>query len=296
MQWSRRGFLRTALAFGAEAMIAPALARPAWAAPAPDLVVVTGDSPARNCHAAVEALGGFARFVRPGDRVALKPNPVGHHPPEAAVNTHPEMVAEVVRGCLGVGAQEVVVLSHDGMRSFIGNGTLAAVNEAGGRVLALAEADQFREIPVARGKILRSERIAADVLDADVFINMPIAKHHAGAEVTLALKNLMGINWDRVHYHRTDLHQCIAELGTCVRHDLVIMDANHVLLTNGPVGPGEVRHARQVIAGTDPVAVDALAMREFFGTPDRARHVGIAHALGAGRMDLDRMDIRTIGA
>lgn len=294
---SRRDFLRGAALVGAQATLAPAvLAKQRKRDAFPDLVVARGDSPARNCLAAVEALGGFARFVHPGARVAVKPNPVGNSQPEAAINTHPDMVEAVVRECLRVGAREVVVLSHDGMREFIANGIRAAVERAGGRVLALADADQFREVFVPRAKILRTERVAADLLDADVFINMPIAKHHAGSEVTLALKNLMGVNWDRLRFHQTDLHQCIAELGTCVRHDLVIMDANNVLLTNGPGGPGEVRRGLQVIAGTDPVAVDAFTARTYFGDPAGVRHIRIAHELGVGEMDLATLKIRDFEA
>jgi uncharacterized protein (DUF362 family) len=296
-QLSRRSFLRGAALAGAQATLVPAVfAKQRKPREYPDLAVARGDSPARNCLAAVEALGGFARFVRPGARVAVKPNPVGNSRPEAAINTHPDMIEAVVRECLRVGARDVAVLSHDGMRDFIANGIRAAVERAGGRVLALADVGQFREVVVPRAKILRTERVAADVLDADVFINMPIAKHHAGSEVTLALKNLMGVNWDRLRFHQTDLHQCIAELGTCVRQDLVIMDANNVLMTNGPGGPGEVRRGLQVIAGTDPVAVDAFTARAYFRDPASVRHIRTAHELGVGKMDLSKLKVRDFEA
>ena len=294
--FTRRDFLRGTALLGAGAALMPdGLVRATGDAP-PDLAVVTGDTPARNCLAAVEALGGFGRFVRAGARVAIKPNPVGNGPPETAISTHPDLVEAVIRECLRAGAREVVVLSHDGARSFAVNGTQAAIERGGGVLRILAEPGQFREVVVPRGKVLRTERIAADVLDADVFINMPIAKHHAGSEVTLGLKNLMGINWDRMRFHQTDLHQCIAELGTCVRQDLVIMDANHVLLTNGPGGPGEVLRGRKVIAGVDPVAVDAFTARAFFRDPAEIRHIRIAHELGVGEIDLSRLAIREIEA
>jgi uncharacterized protein (DUF362 family) len=292
----RRDFLRWSALIGAQAALAPGGWAQRVAEGPPDLVVARGDSPALNGLAAVEALGGFPRFVKPGDVVAIKPNPVGRSRPEAAIHTHPELLETVVRECRRAGATEVVVFSHDDRASMVANGTAAAVERGGGRLLALSQAEEFREVPVPRGRLLRRERIAACLLDADVFINMPIAKHHAGSEVTLSLKNLMGVNWDRLSFHRTDLHQCIAELGATVRPDLIIMDANHVLLSNGPVGPGEVTVGKRVIAGTDPVAVDALTVRTFFGEPERVRHIRTAYDLGAGEMDLGRLSIREFRA
>jgi uncharacterized protein (DUF362 family) len=261
-----------------------------------DLAVVTGDSPAKNCLAAVEALGGFGKFVRTGDKVVVKPNPVGSNRPERAINTHPEMIEVVVRECLGLGAKEVIVLSNDEIRSFNGNGTTAAVERAGGIVRPVQDKAQFREVLVPRARLLKRVEIASDILDADVFINMPIAKHHAGSRVTGAMKNLMGANWDRQYFHATDLHQCIAELTSAVRHSLVIMDANHVLMTNGPVGPGQVLKARQVIAGVDPVAVDAYSTHYWNLEPGAIAHIRTAYEIGVGEMNVDRMKIKEVAA
>ncbi len=296
---TRRDFFKYSAAISAQAaFLASGLARAgdATAAGWPDLAVARGDSPARNCLAALEAMGGLGRFVRAGDRVAIKPNPVGRNRPEDAINTHPDLVAAVIRECVRLGAKDVFVLSHDGARSFAGNGLATAIEQAGGVLRGIEEEAQYREIIVPRGRILRRERVAADLLDADVFINMPIAKHHAGSEVTLSMKNLMGINWDRLRFHRTDLHQCIAELAATVRPNLIIMDANYVLMTNGPAGPGEVRRGRQVIAGTDPVAVDAFTTRAFWGDPLRVRHIRTAYDLGAGEIDLARLAIKEFDA
>lgn len=300
--FTRRSFLKTTAIAGAQA----ALVSSGWAAagedllrrarPDVDLAVARGDSPARNCLAAVNVLGGFPRFVRPGDFVVIKPNPIGTSPPEAALNTHPEMISAVIRECRTAGADRVVVLSHDSRRSMVVNGTAAAVTDTGGELHVLEREEEFREIVVPRGRVLRRERIAAELFEADVFINMPIAKHHAGSEVTLAMKNLMGVNWDRIRFHRLDLQRCIAELASVVPHTLVIMDANHVLMTNGPAGPGEVRIGRQVIAGVDPVAVDAFTTRAFFGEPDRIGHIRIAHELGVGEIDLAKLQLREFDA
>jgi uncharacterized protein (DUF362 family) len=294
---TRRQFLRYSALAGAGTAFSSSLARAAddtvrFFKPAIDLAVANGDSPAKNCLAAVEALGGFSRFVRSGDVVAIKANPIGSSPPEQAINTHPLMIEAVIKECFTAGAKDVVVVSHDPERPMTANGTADAVHRVGGTLKAINDENMYRRIPVPRGRILRTEQVSTDVLDADVFINMPIAKHHAGSEVTLAMKNLMGIIWDRIRFHQTDLHQCIAELNAAVPPDLIIMDANHVLLTNGPGGPGEVRQGRQVIAGIDPVAVDAFTARAYFREPDQIRHIRHAHDLGVGEIDLSKLTIK----
>jgi uncharacterized protein (DUF362 family) len=291
----RRDFLKWSAALGAQAALAATVGAKVGKS-RPDLAVARGDSPARNGLAAVEALGGFSRFVKEGDVVAIKPNPIGRSQPEGAIHTHPELLEAVIRECRRVGAREVIVFSNDERPPMLINGTAAAVERAGGTLLSLSKPEEFREILVPRGRILRTQQVAAALLDADVFINMPIAKHHAGSTVTLSMKNLMGVNWDRIQFHRTDLHQCIAELTATVRPDLIILDANHVLLTNGPMGPGEVLAGKRVIAGTDPVAVDAFATKAFFGEPGRIRHIQAAYDLGAGEIDFDRLRIREFEA
>lgn len=303
MRFTRREFLQSGAIVGAglvSGLTWPrALAGPGAgvSAGAIDLAVARGASPAKNCLAAVAALGGFSRFVRAGDKVVVKPNPVGESRPERAINTHPDMVEAVVRECLRAGAREVVVLSHDPLRSFEKNGTGAAVTRAGGVVKALGERAHFREVLVPRARILPRIALATDLLDAEVFINMPIAKHHAGSRVTLAMKNLMGMNWDRDVFHQTDLQRCIAEIASAVPHSLVILDANHVLLTNGPAGPGRVRDPGEVVAGVDPVAVDAFAVERYFGLePGAIGHIRAAYDLGVGEIDRAKLAIREFDA
>lgn len=301
---SRRSFLKCAATAGAAAMLPltdwPRISFGAENAKVvgglPDLAIAKGGTPAANCLAAVNALGGFSRFVKPGNVVFVKPNPVARARPEQGIHTHPDVVEAVVRGCLAAGARKVIVGSNDSMRDMRFNGTARAVEAAGGELKDYEKPEAFREILVPRGRILRRERIIADLIDADVFINLPLAKHHAETGVTLTMKNLMGVNWDRMNFHLTDIHQCIAELASAIPHHLILMDANHVLLTNGPVGPGEVKAAGQVFAGTDPVAIDTLAANTFFRGADSYRCIRAAYDLGVGEMDLSRLRVQEVNA
>ncbi len=293
---SRRRFLQGSLLLGINAAL-PCRRAQATDEGFPHLAVARGGTPAANCQAAVEALGGFRRFVRPGSRVVIKPNPTGHSPdPASATYTHPEMVAAAVAGCLQAGASRVRVLSNDSQRSFKVSGIGAAAERAGASWAAIESATQYREIPVSRGSLLGREAIAIEVLEADVFINMPIVKQSPEVILTAAMKNLMGVNWDRMRFHRVDLNRAIAELTGAVRHDLTIVDANHVLLSNGPYGPGEVGRPGQVFATINPVTADAFAARYLDRRPEQIPHVRMAHELELGEIDLARLRIVELSA
>ena len=260
----------------------------------PDLAVARGGDPAANTIQAIKALGGIERFVKSGHKVAVKPNPITPSGPEVAANTNPLVVETIVKLCFQAGASDVVVLSHDPLRSFEGNGIMEAASGAGARVVAANDRDLYQSVPVLRGKILQRVEIIKDILDADVFINIPIVKHHAQSTVTLSMKNLMGINWNRRYFHQYGLHQCIADLSTALKTDLIIMDANRILLTNGPNGPGQTREEKTVIAGTDPVAIDTYGTTLLGRNPEDIDHIRYAHELGVGEMNLRNLNIKEI--
>jgi len=251
-----------------------------------DLAIAKGGDPASNTIKAIQALGGMERFVKKADKVVVKPNPATSNRPEIASTTNPTVVETVVRMCLQAGAREVVVLSHDPLRNFQRNGLMEAASRAGARVLAATSRDLYQTLPVLRGRLLQNVEIITEILDADVFVNIPIAKHHSATDLTLGMKNLMGINWNRGYFHQNGLHQAIADLNTVVKPDLIIMDANRILLTNGPSGPGQTRDDKSVIAGTDPVAVDAYCTALFNRSPEDIRHIQYAYELGDTYQDI----------
>ncbi len=259
-----------------------------------DLAIAKGGDPATNTIKAIQALGGIERFVKKGNKVAVKPNPCTPNRPEIASTTNPIVVETVVKMCFQAGALEVVVLSHDSSRCFEGNGIMDAASRAGARVVAAVSRDLYQSVPVLRGRLLQNIEIIKDILDSDVFINIPIAKHHSQTDVTLSMKNLMGINWNRGYFHQNGIHRSIADLSTVVKPDIIIMDANRILLTNGPNGPGQTRDDKTVIAGTDPVAMDAYSTTLLNRNPEDIGHIEYAYELGIGEMDLKKLNIKEI--
>lgn len=260
------------------------------------LVVAEKDSPAELVRKAIKALGGMSKFVKKGNKVLIKPNIAFARPPEGAANTNPEVVSELVKLCFEAGAKEVIVLDYtlDPARITYEMSGIAKAAEAQGARMVYVSPRDFVPIEIPKGKILSAYRVMVlkQVLDADVFINVPVAKTHGSARLTLGMKNLMGIVQDRGSWHRSgDLHQCIADFVTAIKPDLTVIDAVRILASGGPKGPGRVEQKETIIVSTDIVAADAYATTLFGLTPSDVPHIIKAAELGVGVADLKQVKI-----
>jgi uncharacterized protein (DUF362 family) len=264
-----------------------------------DLVAVRGGEPEEMYRRAIEAMGGIGKYVKRGQSVLVKPNIGWDTSPERGANTNPGLVREVIESCLKAGAKEVIVFDHtcdNWRRSYENSGIEAAVNAAGGVIRPGNDESLYREVKIPQGKRLTETKVHHIVQNADVFINMPVLKHHGGALVTISLKNLMGIVWDRRYFHSNDLQQCIADIGTYRKPDLNIVDAYRVMLQNGPRGQSvdDIVMMKSLIISEDMVAADAASARLFGSEPSKIGHIRIAHEMGIGNMDLENQSIHRI--
>jgi uncharacterized protein (DUF362 family) len=307
---TRRDFLKTGIALGA-VLSTPGLAGlmaeeksaglppPVAPGPRPVLVAVRDGERAPMLDRALAELGGIGSFVKPGQTVLIKPNIGWDVPPERAGNTHPELVSRLVTLCLGAGAKSVSVFDNtcdQWQRTYANSGIGPAAEAAGARVVNGKDKSLYREIEIPRGVKLQRAMVHELVLDSDVFINVPVLKHHSGALMTAAMKNLMGVVWDRRFYHTHDMPQCIADFVTAVRPALNIIDAYHPMVRNGPRGKSvdDVVLKRTLLASTDIVAIDAAAAKLLGHEPAAVRHVQLAAELGLGVIDLGAVDIRRL--
>jgi len=270
----------------------------AWAAgdSRPVVSVVKDGAPYAMAVAAVKALGGMGKFVGKGDVVVVKPNIGWDRTPEQAANTNPEVVKAVVKMCLDAGAKQVRVMDrpcNDPRRCYKRSGIADAVESLGNPAAVVEHMDErkFVSMPIKKGNTLDAWTFYKDVLDADKVINVPIAKHHNAARLTMSLKNIMGcLGGNRGNIHH-DLDANIASLNSVMKFDLIVMDAVRILTANGPQG-GNVRDVKTmntVIAGTDPVAVDSYGATLFGITAKDVPHVVYASQMGLGEMDLGRV-------
>ncbi len=264
-----------------------------------DLVAVRGGEPEEMFDRAMEAMGGLGNWVKPNQSVLVKPNIGWDVIPERGANTNPGLVKRIIEKCYEAGAREVVVFDHtcdNWRRSYQNSGIEAAVNEAGGRILPGNDERFFQDVSVPGGIQLKEAKVHELVLNTDVFINVPVLKHHGGAQITISLKNLMGIIWDRRWWHRNNLQQCIADFGTWRKPDLNIVDAYRVMMQNGPRGVSEddIVMMKSLVVSPDMVAADAASARLFGAEPHQIGHIRLAHELGVGTMELENLSIRRI--
>ncbi|MGC8838106.1 MAG: DUF362 domain-containing protein [Anaerolineae bacterium] len=266
---------------------------------APDLVVARGGEPEDLVRRALAALGGMERFVRPGDDVIIKPNIcVAYHTYEYAATTNPWVVAALVRLALEAGARRVRVMDYpfggSPEEAYVRSGIQQEVQAAGGQMELMATF-KFAEVPIPQGQDLKKWAVYQDALKADVLIDVPIAKHHSLARLTLGMKNLMGLIQNRSAMHR-NLGQRLADLASLFRPALTVVDAVRILVDNGPTGGRleDVRKLDTVIASPDLVAADAYAATLFGLRPDDLDYVRAGAAMGLGRSDLRNLRIEEI--
>lgn len=262
----------------------------------PAMAVARGDDPLRLLRRAIDDLGGIRRFISRGDVVVIKPNMAWDRVPEQAANTNPGVVAEMVRLCREAGARSVIVTDvsiHDARRTFERSGIAPAARAAGATVL-LPEPHRFREVDL-RGEVLGVWPVFEPFLEADKMINMPIAKHHSLTGVSLGIKNWYGILGGQRRRLHQRIHESLADLAAFMRPTLTVLDAWRVLLRNGPTGGNleDVAAAKTIVAGTDPVAVDAWAARTWWNLePAALPYLKLAAARGLGTADFETLRIR----
>jgi uncharacterized protein (DUF362 family) len=246
----------------------------------------------------LEPLGGIDKFVKSGDKVVIKPNMSWDRNPAQAANTHPQVVKAIVELSLDAGAGEIRVFDrtcNEERRCYVNSGIQEAMKSITDRRLKYFHPDSRKYVPVniKRGKAVSRLEIYKDALEADTYINVPIAKDHSLSRLTLGLKNSMGVlGGDRGKMHH-NLGQKLADLATVIRPKLTVIDATRILLRNGPQGGdiNDVKIMDTVIASADPVACDAFATTLFGLNPEDINSTVAAYEMGLGEMNLARMQI-----
>ncbi|MGD8554910.1 MAG: DUF362 domain-containing protein [Anaerolineales bacterium] len=263
------------------------------------LGVARNGEPRDLVRSAVSAIGGMRAFVRSGDRVLIKPNIcVSYRSYEYAATTNPWVVGALVELAFEAGAGRVLVMDYPFggtcEDAYQRSGIQQQVLAAGGEMESISQF-KFVHVDLPQGRDLTSCEIYEEILNADVVINVPIAKHHSLARLTLGMKNLMGTISDRPAMH-TNIGQRLADLTSGIRPALTVVDAVRILLRNGPTGGNlaDVSKIDTVIASADIVAADSYAATLFGRTPSSLSYVTAGVAMGLGRSDLENLDIQEI--
>jgi len=210
-------------------------------------------------------LGGFEAFIKPGQKVLLKPNMLAGKTPESAVTTHPEIVRAVIKAVQKVGGNVSL-----GDSPGIGSpenvarkcGLLRVVEEMG---IRFAPFENSVKVQVKSGTFHELE-VAEDILNADVIINLPKLKTHQMMGLTCAIKNMfgsvVGLRKPRLHLQAgTDkafFALLLLELCEFLAPQLTIVDAVVGMEGEGP-GSGDPVEIGALLAGDTPQAIDTVA-------------------------------------
>jgi uncharacterized protein (DUF362 family) len=292
---------------------APPAASPTAAEPAYLAVAHGGDDPEALVRGVIAALGGMERFVPAGARVVIKPNIcVAGRSYEFAATTNPWVVGALVRLCREANAGAVRVLDYPFWKSsqeaYIDSGIREQVEAAGGEIVHTStfytdsngaynwvDYGKWVDISLPDAKRLKSVQMIDEILDADVLINVPIAKHHDLTRLTLGMKNLMGALHNRPAVHSW-IAEKLPELAAYLRPALTVVDAVRILTANGPRGGSlnDVKKTDTVIASPDIVAADAYATSLFGLTPADIGYIVKGAEAGLGTSDLSSIRIQDI--
>lgn len=306
----RREFLKKGLSIGVAAGGTLIMGKPdfimARESPAriPDLVAVKNGEPDAMFKKAISLMGGMEQFVKKGQTVVVKPNIGFPRKPEVGATTNPLLIKTIIGSCYSAGAKKVYVFdnvvsptSGNSRDCYRISGIEDAAKSAGGIIIPVDDFS-FREVIIPGGKTLKTADVHSLILNSDVFINVPVLKHHGSAHLSIAMKNLMGIVKNRMAYHLTGLDQCIADFCLFKKPDLNIVDAYRVLMSHGPAGPrdGEapdVELKKTLLMSCDIVAVDAAAAKIFGRNPEDIGYIKIGHQQKTGNMNLKELKIAT---
>ncbi len=261
-----------------------------------DLVAIKGGEPDVMFDRGIASLGGMKRFVKKGDTVVVKPNIGWDKTEEFGANTNPLLVKRIIQHCFEEGARNVYVFDNtcdEWRMCYENSGMKKAVNEVDGKLVPGNDKKFYSDVKVKQGKRLREAMVHERILESDVFINVPVLKSHGSARLTIAMKNLMGVVWDRRYWHRNDLHQCIADFATFRKPDLNVVDCYNVMMRNGPRGVSvkDVKRIKTQLISSDIVAVDTAATKVFGLETDDVPYINIAHDMKVGTKNLDQLNI-----
>jgi uncharacterized protein (DUF362 family) len=265
----------------------------------PHLVVARGTDPEVNVRQGLKALGGIEQFMKPGADVIIKPNIcVPYNNYEYASTTNPWVVGALVKLCLEGGAKRVRVMDFPfggpAQDCYLSSGIQEQVIAAGGD-MEVMQSIKYVTTDIPGAVRLKKVSVYSDILNADLLINVPIAKDHGLATLTLGLKNLMGTIQKREQIH-TSFENSLVDLATLVRPQITVIDAMRTLMANGPTGGNlsDVKLQNTVILSQDIVAADSYATTLFGMTAQDIPYIIKAAERGLGSADLNSFKIQEV--
>jgi len=265
------------------------VAKPAMAK---DVGIGRGGTTEQRLRKALDAVGGIQSYISPGDIVLVKPNVAFDRSPNLGATTNPEVLEALIRMLLvDCRAQEVRVTDNpieSPSDCFAKSGVALATQRAGGRVY-LPDSNAFKMLNTPGAKLIENWWfLNRPFTNVDKVIGVAPVKDHNLCFASMGIKNWYGLLGGRRNQFHQDIHTIVADLSMMLKPTLTIVDGTHILMKNGPTGgdPSDVKPGDAVLAGVDPVAMDAWAFEHLLGRgKDYPAYLLRAEERGSGRID-----------
>ncbi|MCF8405532.1 MAG: DUF362 domain-containing protein [Bacteroidales bacterium] len=299
----RRKFVKSSIALGGATVLSsqiPSVLKGNSLFGFPDIVTASASDVKKALPKLLAEIGGLERFVKQGVKVGILANSPWVNP---GTFTHPDVTLSMANLCFEAGASEVICFkpARDGYWE-----ESKYYEELQSVISKIKHSEKRVDVSIEKGLELKTAEIYQDFLEVDVYISIPVAKHHTGTLFSGNLKGLMGVSSSNTnrHMHSPDgeytyskhdyLSQCIADLNLIRQPDLCVMDAIECIQENGPRGPGQTTSPNLLIAGTDPVALDAYAAELIGLDPADVVTLGKSALHAYGTNDLSKLTIKQI--
>jgi len=253
------------------------------------VAILKGDSPVEMVYNALEMIKAD-EVISIDNHVLVKPNYIEASHPSTGITTDARVVEGVVKFLREQGIKSIVIGEGSGFSDTMHAFKVAGVDEVARRwnvdIVDLNK-DELVEVQVLNPFALRKVKIAKTALESRI-VSVPKLKLHRTAGVTLSLKNMMGAVMPKGSIHNP-LSEKIADLASILKPCMAVVD--------GIIGGEGHELARKpvqmnlVIAGTDPVAVDAVGTAVMGFDPKNVKHLRLAQMKGVGTCDLNRIKI-----
>ena len=259
--------------------------------------IVKGTDAQTMVDEALALLGGVESFIKPGSVVVIKPNAGHPAPPETSINTSPAVIAAII-SALRRGKPKEIILAEaaavrmDTLKALNVSGIGKAAKDAGiDRIIDIKRLgpEDLVDVKVPRGNQISSFRLPKFLLEADCVVGAPIFKTHLAMTFTGAVKAMKGTVDDKMHrrMHFVNLGQALFDLLAVVPLHLSIVDMIRPQEGLGPMTSGRPVDFGAIVAGTDPVAVDATCCRMIGVDPEETYlKNGVERRLGDINEDL----------
>ncbi|MEM2169976.1 MAG: DUF362 domain-containing protein [Candidatus Bathyarchaeia archaeon] len=255
------------------------------------VAIFRGSDPIEITLTALEAIKDKLNFLSDRRQILIKPNYITAQHPSTGITTDGRVVEGIVRFFKGLSRDDIVIGEGSGLANTFEAFKVAGLDEVGKRwnvKLIDLNNDVFIEVYPPNPLALKRVRVAKTALDSTI-ISVPKLKVHRLTMVTLGLKNMMGALVSKGSMHNGRLNENIVDLASILKPSLTVIDG--IIAGEGHELSGSPVEMNLVIAGTDPVAVDAVGAAVMGISPTEVKHLVLAEKKGLGTCRLENIEV-----